>query len=120
MYRSLVSLGRYIPKYFILSIAMVNGIVSLISLSVFSLLYYFHSLGFFPSRNMVYTHLGPVQWILKKHVMMSNLKPPCIAGPLSKGEFPINSGNFLKIRMKFCMPLVLIFLTLTRNLFIHF
>ncbi len=29
---SLVSLGRYIPKYFILFIAMVNGIVSLISL----------------------------------------------------------------------------------------
>ena len=35
-----VSLGRYIPKYFILFIAMVNGIVSLISLSVFSLLVY--------------------------------------------------------------------------------
>ena len=31
-YRSSVSLGRYIPKYFILSVAMVNGIVSLISL----------------------------------------------------------------------------------------
>ena len=34
MYRSLVSLGRYIPKYFILFVAMVNGIVSLISLSI--------------------------------------------------------------------------------------
>ena len=32
IYKSLVSLGRYIPKYFILSIAMMNGIVSLISL----------------------------------------------------------------------------------------
>ena len=32
-------LGRYIPKYFILSVAMVNGIVSLICLSVFSFLY---------------------------------------------------------------------------------
>ena len=32
IYRSLVSLGRYIPKYFILFVAMVNGIVSLISL----------------------------------------------------------------------------------------
>ena len=32
IYRSLVSLGRYIPKYFILFIAMVNGVVSLISL----------------------------------------------------------------------------------------
>ena len=40
MYRSLVSLGRYIPKYFILFIIMVNGIVSLISLSVSSLLVY--------------------------------------------------------------------------------
>ena len=37
---SFVSLGRFIPKYFILFIAMVNGIVSLISLSVFSLLVY--------------------------------------------------------------------------------
>ena len=32
IYRSLVSLGRYIPKYFILFVAMVNGVVSLISL----------------------------------------------------------------------------------------
>ena len=31
-------LGRFIPKYFILFIATVDGIVSLISLSVFSLL----------------------------------------------------------------------------------
>ena len=35
-----ISLGRYIPKYFILSVAMVNGIVSLISTSIFSLLVY--------------------------------------------------------------------------------
>ena len=40
MYRSFVSLGRYMPKYFILFVAMVNGIVSLISLSIFSLLVY--------------------------------------------------------------------------------
>ena len=33
---SFVSLGRFIPKYFILFISMVNGIISLISLSVFS------------------------------------------------------------------------------------
>ena len=40
MYRSFVSLGRYIPKYFILFVAMVNGIISLISLSdSLSLLY---------------------------------------------------------------------------------
>ena len=38
--QSLVSLGRYIPKYFILFVAMVNGIVSLISLSIFALLVY--------------------------------------------------------------------------------
>ena len=38
--RSLVSLGRYIPKYFILFVAMVNGIVFLISFSAFSLLVY--------------------------------------------------------------------------------
>ena len=31
MYKSFVSLGRYIPNYFILFVAMVNGIVSLIS-----------------------------------------------------------------------------------------
>ena len=40
MYRSFVSLGRFIPNYFILFVAVVNGIVSLISLSVFSLLVY--------------------------------------------------------------------------------
>ena len=40
MYKSFVSLGRYSPKYFILFVAMVNGIVSLISPSVFSLLVY--------------------------------------------------------------------------------
>ena len=34
MYRSLVSLGRYTPKYFILFVAMVNGIVSLISQAI--------------------------------------------------------------------------------------
>ena len=33
-------LGKFIPKYFILFVAMVNGIVSLIFLSVFWLLVY--------------------------------------------------------------------------------
>ena len=37
---SFVSLGRFITKYFILFVAMVNRIISLISLSVFSLLVY--------------------------------------------------------------------------------
>ena len=40
MYRSFVSLGRCTPKYFILIVAMVNGLASLISHSVFSLLVY--------------------------------------------------------------------------------
>jgi len=35
-----VSLGRFIPKYFFVVVAMVNGIVSLTSLSNFSLLVY--------------------------------------------------------------------------------
>ena len=40
IYRSFVSLGRYIPRYFILFVTMVSGIVSLISLSILSLLEY--------------------------------------------------------------------------------
>ena len=37
---SFISLGRFIPNYVILFVAMVNGIISLISFSVFSLLVY--------------------------------------------------------------------------------
>ena len=40
MYSSLVSLGKFIRKYLILFVAVVNGIDSLISLSDFSLLVY--------------------------------------------------------------------------------
>ena len=40
MYRSFVSLHKFSSKYFIIFVAMVNGIVSLISLSDFSLLVY--------------------------------------------------------------------------------
>ena len=39
-YRSFVSLGRFIPRYFILFVAMVEGSVSLSSLSDFSSLVY--------------------------------------------------------------------------------
>ena len=46
IHRSFVSLGRYIPKYFIFFIVMVNGIVSLIFLSFFSLLVYRNSRDF--------------------------------------------------------------------------
>ena len=42
-----MSLGRYIPKCFIRFVAMVNGIVSLISLSVFSLLVYRNARDFY-------------------------------------------------------------------------
>ena len=41
MYKSLESLGRYIPKYFILFVAMVNGIVSLISLEFILMFVFF-------------------------------------------------------------------------------
>ena len=40
MYSSFVSLGRFIPRYFILFVAVVNGTDSLISLYDFSLLVY--------------------------------------------------------------------------------
>ena len=42
-----VSLGKFIPKYFILFVAMVNGIDSLISLSDFSLLIYRNTSDFY-------------------------------------------------------------------------
>ena len=40
MYSSFVSLGKFIPRYVILFVVVVNGIDSLISLSDFSLLVY--------------------------------------------------------------------------------
>ena len=45
-YRSFVSLGRFIPRYFVLFLAVVNGSVSLISLSDFSSLVYRNARGF--------------------------------------------------------------------------
>ena len=45
-YRSSVSVGRFIPRYFFLFDVMVNGIVSLITLSDFSLLVYRNALDF--------------------------------------------------------------------------
>ena len=47
IYRSFVSLGRFIPKYVILFVAMVNAVVSLISLCVFSLLVYRNASDFY-------------------------------------------------------------------------
>ena len=46
-YSYFVSLGRFIPRYFILFVAKVNGIDSLISLSDFSLLVYRNASDFF-------------------------------------------------------------------------
>ena len=40
MYNSFVSLGKFIPRYLVLFVVMVNGIESLIALSDFSLLVY--------------------------------------------------------------------------------
>ena len=40
MYSSFVSLGKFVSRYLIIFVAMVNGIDSLISLSYFSLLVY--------------------------------------------------------------------------------
>ena len=46
MYSYFVSLGKFILRYFIVFVAMVNGIDSLISLSDFSLLVYRNASGF--------------------------------------------------------------------------
>ena len=45
-YRSYVSLNRFIPRYFILFVSVMNGTVSLISLSEFSLLIYSNARNF--------------------------------------------------------------------------
>ena len=46
MYSSFVSLAKFIPRYLILFVAMVNGIDSLISLSDFSFLVYINESDF--------------------------------------------------------------------------
>ena len=53
VYTSFVSLGKFIPRYLVLFVAMMNGIDSFISLSNFSLLVYrsasdFHVLILYP------------------------------------------------------------------------
>ena len=46
LYSSFVSLGRFIPRYFILFVAVINGVDSLISLSDFLLLGYMYASDF--------------------------------------------------------------------------
>ena len=46
MYSSFIFLGKFIPRYLILFVAMVNGIDSLISFSDFSLLVYINESDF--------------------------------------------------------------------------
>ena len=83
IYGSFVSLGKFITKYFIFFIAMVNEIVSLISLSVFSMLVYRNAkdlcvLILYPatllyslvsSSNFLFVSLGFYMW--KDHVICS-------------------------------------------------
>ena len=69
MYKSFVSLGRYTPNYFILFVAMVNGIVSLISLSVFSLLVYKNAkdlsvLILYPA-NLLYSLISSINFLVE-------------------------------------------------------
>ena len=46
MYSYFVSLGKFVPRYLILFVAVVNGISALISHSDFSLLVYRNAIGF--------------------------------------------------------------------------
>ena len=69
MYKSFVSLGIYTPKYFILFIAMVNGIVSLISLSVFSLFMYRNARDFsvliLYTENLLYSLISSSNFLVE-------------------------------------------------------
>ena len=75
MYSPFVSLGKFIPRYFILFVAMVNGIDSLISFSDFSLLVYRNESDF--------------------HVLILN--------PVTLLNSLISSSNFLIVSLEFSM-----------------
>ena len=75
MCSAFVSLGRFIPKYLILFVAMVNGIDSLISVTDFSLLVYTNASNF-------------CVLILYPATLLNSL---------------ISSSNFLILSLGFCM-----------------
>ena len=68
---SFVSLGEFLAKCFILYISMVNGIVSLVSLSVFSLLVYRNARDF--SVLILYPATLLYSWISSSNVLVMSL-----------------------------------------------
>ena len=108
MYRSCVSLGRFIPKYFTLFIAMVSGIASLVSLSVVSLFSSVSSVtqscsahcdpmnwstpGFFVHHQLpeiIQTHVHRVgDAIQPSHPLLSHFPPA--ANPAHHQSFPMS------------------------------
>ena len=85
IFRYFVSLGIHIPKYFILFVAMVNGIVSLISLSVFSLLVYKNA------RDFCLLILYPVT-LLYSLISSSNFLVECL-GFLCRGSCHLQTAR---------------------------
>ena len=90
IYKSLVSLGRYIPKYFILFIAMVNGILSLVSLSIFSLLVYNEN-----ARNFCVLILYPATLLYSQEYRNARDFCVLILYPATLLYSLISSSNFL-------------------------